>query len=85
MKNQIWFMTAIMGVIFCLSGCPSPNNEGSRIESNNGGKITSLQVLIDNTDSGEIDLSQYKDITEWDANINKSLTISNGSDLQGAT
>ena len=39
-------------------------------------KITSLQLVIDDTpEEGTIDLSQYADITDYSAMINKSLTI----------
>ncbi|MBP5450306.1 MAG: InlB B-repeat-containing protein, partial [Spirochaetales bacterium] len=58
--------------------------------NDNSNKITSLQAVIDSSDikdGSEIDLSQYKDISDfnYNATINKSITIKNGNDLKGAT
>ena len=39
-----------------------------------------LQQIINDTNSGEeIDLSKYKDVTDYNATVNKSLTIKNGA------
>ena len=39
-----------------------------------------LQQIINNTNAGEeIDLSKYKDVTNYTATVNKTLTIKNGS------
>ncbi|MBR3731984.1 MAG: hypothetical protein IKN25_04990, partial [Spirochaetales bacterium] len=53
------------------------NNTPTTIPNNpNSGKITSLQLVINDTpENGTIDLSQYADITDYSAMINKSLTI----------
>jgi uncharacterized repeat protein (TIGR02543 family) len=43
-------------------------------------KITSLQAVINDSKDGEtINLSQYTDITDYNATVNKSLTISGSS------
>ena len=52
-----------------------------------GGKITSLQVLIDSDDvqnGSVINLADYSEITDYKATINKSLTLQNGTDLKDA-
>ena len=66
-------------------------NGGSGGNDNNN-KITSLQAVInsDEVQNGtkkEIDLSEYSDIKDfnYNATINKSITIKNGNDLKGAT
>ena len=64
------------------------NNGGSNSGNQNGGnagggdnpaKLT-LQNLIDNANAGdEIDLSAHKDLSGYNAMVNKALTIKNGS------
>ena len=64
------------------------NNGGSNSGNQNGGnagggdnpaKLT-LQNLIDNANAGdEIDLSAHKDLSGYNATVNKALTIKNGS------
>ncbi|MBR3732506.1 MAG: InlB B-repeat-containing protein, partial [Spirochaetales bacterium] len=78
MKNVKLLMILII-LLMVLVGCPNDNasqteNTGTAVQN----KITSLQAVIDSDDtkSGDtIDLSQYSDITNYSANINKALTI----------
>ncbi|MBR6199682.1 MAG: hypothetical protein IKQ61_05395 [Spirochaetales bacterium] len=53
------------------------NNTPTTVPANpNTNKITSLQLVINDTsENGTIDLSQYADITDYSATIDKSLTI----------
>ncbi|MBR6062467.1 MAG: hypothetical protein IKP67_10360, partial [Spirochaetales bacterium] len=60
--------------------------------NDNNNKITSLQAVINsdeiqNGTKKEIDLSEYSDIKDfnYNATINKSIKITNGNDLKGAT
>ncbi|MBQ3921984.1 MAG: hypothetical protein II707_01710 [Spirochaetales bacterium] len=65
-------------------GCPT--TESGSESSNNNDKITSLQAVINSSNDGDtINLSQYPDITNYNATINKAVTI-NGSQtsLNGA-
>ncbi|MEE1290793.1 MAG: InlB B-repeat-containing protein [Spirochaetota bacterium] len=42
--------------------------------------FTTLQQVVNDTNTGEeIDLSEYKDLTDYSATVNKTLTIKNGS------
>ena len=42
--------------------------------------FTTLQQVVNDTNAGEeIDLSEYKDLTDYSATVNKTLTIKNGS------
>ncbi len=55
------------------------NEGGNTGGGNNPAKLT-LQNLIDNANAGdEIDLSAYKDLSGYNATVNKALTIKNGS------
>ena len=55
------------------------NEGGNTGGGNNSAKLT-LQNLIDNANAGdEIDLSAYKDLSGYNATVNKALTIKNGS------
>ena len=55
------------------------NEGGNTGGGNNPAKLT-LQNLIDNANAGdEIDLSAHKDLSGYNATVNKSLTIKNGS------
>ncbi len=80
----------IFGAI--LFGCTTEQTNSQSVQQidNGGNKISSLQAVIDSDevkDGDEIDLSQYKDITDfnYNATINKSITIKNGNDLKGAS
>ena len=64
------------------------NNDGDNTgggNENTGGntekpQALTLQQIINNTNAGEeIDLSKYKDVTDYSATVNKTLTIKNGS------
>ena len=86
--NYALIFILIFGAI--LFGCPS-DQAGSQTAqpTENGGKITSLQAVIDSDevkDGSEIDLSQYASVKDfnYNATINKSITIKNGNDLKGA-
>ena len=60
------------------------NEGGNTGGGNNPAKLT-LQNLIDNANAGdEIDLSAHKDLSGYNATVNKPLTIKNGS-LKNAT
>ncbi|MBQ2293866.1 MAG: InlB B-repeat-containing protein [Spirochaetales bacterium] len=70
-------------------------NQGNQNGENTGGdnnednkpanpQALTLQQIINDTNAGEeIDLSKYKDVTDYNATINKKLTIKNGN-LDGA-
>ena len=59
-------------------------NTSDNISNDNGGKITSLQAIIDDPETGDtIDCSQYN-ITDYNATVNKSITIKNAN-MQGDT
>ncbi|MBP5706676.1 MAG: InlB B-repeat-containing protein, partial [Spirochaetales bacterium] len=77
-----------------LFGCPTEHSDSQNVQpsGDDGSKITSLQAVIDsdevqNGTLKEIDLSKYANINDFDYNatINKSVTIKNGNDLKGAT
>ena len=71
------------------------NTGGDNIGNQNGGntgggnneddkpvnpQTLTLQQIINDTNAGEeIDLSKYKDVTDYSATVNKTLTIKNGS------
>ena len=67
------------------------NNIGNQNGGNTGGgdneddkpanpQTLTLQQIINDTNAGEeIDLSKYKDVTDYSATVNKALTIKNGS------
>ena len=66
-------------------------NQGNQNGENTGGdnnednkpanpQALTLQQIINDTNAGEeIDLSKYKDVTDYNATVNKSLTIKNGA------
>ena len=56
------------------------NNQGNSNTEDPGKRPTTLQDVVNDTNAGEeIDLSQYKDLTDYSATIDKKLTIKNGS------
>ena len=67
------------------------DNTGNQNGGNTGGgnneddkpvnpQTLTLQQIINDTNAGEeIDLSKYKDVTDYSATVNKALTIKNGS------
>ncbi|MBP5706124.1 MAG: hypothetical protein J6W76_02480, partial [Spirochaetales bacterium] len=72
------------------SGGNGGQTPSTTIPNGDSNKITSLQILInsDKVQNGtlkEIDLSQYPDIDDYSATINKAVTITNGNDLKGAS
>ncbi|MBR6198679.1 MAG: hypothetical protein IKQ61_00280 [Spirochaetales bacterium] len=77
MKSRIITVALTALLIMSVVGCPNDTQTGSNTSANN--KITSLQTVIDKASDGEtINLSEYADITDYNATINKTLTI-NGS------
>ena len=84
MKSRIITVALTALLIMSVVGCPNDTQTGSGTSANN--KITSLQTVIDKASDGDtINLSQYADITDYNATVNKELTI-NGSQtsLNGA-
>ncbi len=83
--NILWLM--ILLTMLAFTGCPSDleTKESESVSTQQDKtKITALQIVVDSSKSGDtIDLSQYPNMTEYQANINKSLTIKNGADLKG--
>ena len=66
----------------CLTESNLENNSGNnQTDIDNPVKnFTTLQQVVNDTNAGEeIDLSQYKDLTDYSATVNKTLTIKNGS------
>lgn len=86
-KNLMAIMITI--VFLTLIGCPNDSatsTDGTSGSAADTSKITSLQVAIDQAAPGAvIDAAQYTGITQYDANINKAVTIQNFSDLKGAS
>ncbi len=99
MKNK-WFMviSTIVLMMAMIVGCPtegtnSRDDSQTSVSGGGGGtqtKIASLQDVINDPkvkDGDVIDLSQYKDNSEFDYNakINKAVIIKNGDDLKNAS
>lgn len=87
MKKLLWRISAAIMLLMAAVGCPDIQN-GSQTNADNSGKITSLQVVIDQASDGEvINLADYAGIADFDYNavVNKALTIQNGSNLGNAT
>lgn len=82
-KQFIRLITAIV-LASLFVGCPT--TESGSESSNNSDKITSLQAVINSSNDGAtINLSQYPDITDYKATINKAVTINgNQTSLNGA-
>ncbi len=93
------FCFPIVIILLALFGCPNDTADsqstenGINIDSSSGSiKITKLQAVIDsdevqNGTLTEIDLSKYPDITNYNAKIDKSVTIKDtkSKDMKGAT
>ena len=81
--KPFFMIIAILAMMFvgCQNeqiGSESADTTPTSVPSGNSGdKITSLQAVIDEDETGVIDLSQYSDytITSYSATINKSITI----------
>ena len=93
-KNKLLTVIGTIVLAFALFGCPTEHSDSQNVQpsGDDGSKITSLQAVIDsdevqNGTLKEIDLSKYANINDFDYNatINKSVTIKNGNDLKGAT
>ena len=84
MKNLKIFILIMM--LTSLIACPN-NNEDPKTDNtgaNGKDKIASLQAVIDdpNTKDGDvINLSEYPNITNYNADINKAVTIDSSADI----
>lgn len=87
--RKSFILLMVMFVIFaCTQDCLNPDNSGKKVTdtdistdvSKEEKVYTTLQQVVNDTNTGEeIDLSKYKDVTDYNATINKTLTIKNGS------
>lgn len=76
MRSKFLTLLAVFSILMIV-GCPSPGNHNS---GSSDTKITSLQAVVDKASAGStINLSQYGDITDWNATVSKSVTIANGT------
>ncbi|MBP5706398.1 MAG: hypothetical protein J6W76_03855, partial [Spirochaetales bacterium] len=70
----------MMSCIYDPNMTVTTTNPVVNVGGESSGKISTLQAVIDAAPQGaSIDLSQHLDITEYDATINKSITIKNAS------
>ena len=94
MRKSFSLLMVMFAIFACTNECLSEFlNEcltESNLENNSGNnqtdidepvkKFTTLQQVVNDTNAGEeIDLSEYKDLTDYSATVNKTLTIKNGS------
>lgn len=85
-KNIIFCLVFVI-LIFTLFSCNTSTEDNYNSVSTNestllpsGQNSATLQNIIDNANPGEtIDLSYYKNLTDYTATVNKTLTIKNGS------
>ena len=87
--RKSFILLMVMFVIFaCTQDCLNPDNSEKKVTdtdistdvSKEEKVYTTLQQVVNDTNTGEeIDLSKYKDVTDYNATINKTLTIKNGS------
>lgn len=85
-KNIIFCLVFVI-LIFTLFSCNTSTEDNQKSVSTNESPLlpsdknsATLQNIIDNAKLGEtIDLSQYKNITDYTATVNKTLIIKNGS------
>lgn len=85
-KNIIFCLVFVI-LIFTLFSCNTSTEDNQKSVSTNespllpsGQNSATLQNIIDNANPGEtIDLSYYKNLTDYTATVNKTLTIKNGS------
>lgn len=85
-KSKISFFSIVI-LIFTLFSCNTSTEDNYNSVSTNespllpsGQNSATLQNIIDNANPGEtIDLSYYKNLTDYTATVNKTLTIKNGS------
>ncbi|MBO5289417.1 MAG: InlB B-repeat-containing protein [Spirochaetales bacterium] len=87
--RKSFILLMVMFVIFaCTQDCLTPDNSEKKVTdtdistdvSKEEKVYTTLQQVVNDTNTGEeIDLSKYKDVTDYNATINKTLTIKNGS------
>ena len=79
MKSRIITVALTALLIMSVVGCPNDTQTETKT-STGSDKITSLQTVIDKASDGDtINLSQYTDITDYNATVNKALTISGSS------
>ena len=69
----------LMFIFFgCTQECLNVDNPEKKTEKNK--QLTTLQQVVNNANAGEeIDLAEYENLTDYNAVINKQLTIKNGS------
>ena len=80
MKFKFLTLLVIFNIFAVISCQQTQTPSGSSSSNVNDNKITSLKTVVDKASEGStIDLSQYSDITDWNVNINKAITISNGT------
>lgn len=85
-KNIIFCLVFVI-LIFTLFSCNTSTEDNQKSVSTNESPLlpsdknsATLQNIIDNANPGEtIDLSYYKNLTDYTATVNKTLTIKNGS------
>lgn len=69
-------------LIFMTFGCSQEclNVDGVDDKTEKNKQLTTLQQVVNNVNAGEeIDLAEYENLTDYNAVINKQLTIKNGS------
>ena len=68
----------IFMIFGCSQECLNVDDVDDKTEKNK--QLTTLQQVVDNVNAGEeIDLAEYENLTDYNAVINKQLTIKNGS------
>ena len=74
------FLASIILLISCTQESGGGSQEGPSDNNQTKTELATLQDIVDNANAGEtINLADYTDLTDYNAVINKSLTITNGS------
>ena len=74
------FLASIILLISCTQESGGGSQEGPNDNNQTKTELATLQDIVDNANAGEtINLADYTDLTDYNAVINKSLTITNGS------
>ncbi|MEE1290978.1 MAG: hypothetical protein UHW86_08090, partial [Spirochaetota bacterium] len=79
-KNIFEYVSLFL--IFMVFGCSQEclNVDGVDDKTEKNKQLTTLQQVVNNVNAGEeIDLAEYENLTDYNAVINKQLTIKNGS------
>ncbi|MBR6061814.1 MAG: InlB B-repeat-containing protein, partial [Spirochaetales bacterium] len=82
LTNFLFALVLTAALTSCIYDFGNNTGASGAVLSNNGkdNKITSLSALIDQTpEDGTINLSEYADITDYSASINKAVTINAGN------